>query len=126
MELASDRRIQRAFKKYSINDSLSTENLNKSLEYLGFDSPNVKGPQNFLQFLKTIKTNLNTNLTINTFKRFDKGKTGTISKSDLASVFVDLGLSPKPNVIEKLFAKVDTNGDGKIEFNEFAQIMHGK
>ena len=59
------------------------------------------------------------------FRYFDKDDSGEIDFDEIESVFKE-SITDKTNVheaLEKIIKEVDTNGDGKISFNEFADIM---
>lgn len=55
---------------------------------------------------------------VNTFRRLDTEKTGTILCHELEQVLVQVGLS-KPEVAD-MFTCMDLNQDGEVDYNEFA------
>merc|ERR1719253_1562477 len=59
------------------------------------------------------------------FKVFDRNNDGVISKQELAEVLNngDLASQVGKELIEKIMADADTNGDGEIDFNEFMAMM---
>lgn len=54
---------------------------------------------------------------------FDRNKDGTISEDELASVMMILGNNPTPEEVEKIMGDLDTNHNGKIEYEEFVILM---
>lgn len=61
-----------------------------------------------------------------TFNAFDKSRTGTINVEDIKKLFNE---GRKEKVIrtkdaKRLIARVDPNGDGEINFDEFCDFMH--
>jgi calcium-dependent protein kinase len=59
------------------------------------------------------------------FRYFDKDDSGEITFDEIESVFKE-SVTDKANVhkaLEQIIKEVDTNGDGIISFNEFADIM---
>ncbi|CAF0865763.1 unnamed protein product [Brachionus calyciflorus] len=53
------------------------------------------------------------------FKMLDIDKTGQFSMSEIKHLYKLLNLHLDPKIIEKTFDKLDSNKDGKIEFEEF-------
>lgn len=58
-----------------------------------------------------------------TFKYFDKDKDGKLSKQDFKACVCSLGEDIDDKEVEKVFAVVDTDKDGFVEFNEFLGYM---
>lgn len=56
---------------------------------------------------------------------FDKDGDGTISLDELANVLQVLGLHPTQDELEIMLASVDTDRNGVIDFDEFADLMVG-
>ncbi|KOO53319.1 calmodulin [Chrysochromulina tobinii] len=63
------------------------------------------------------------------FEAYDKDGSGTIDKLELFNVLRELGQVPsggnpkeKEDFLEKNFALADTNGDGVVDFDEFAEF----
>lgn len=61
------------------------------------------------------------------FKVFDQNGDGYISVDELMSVLVSLGLKQGKTVedCKKMIMKVDVDGDGRVNFLEFKQMMKG-
>ena len=58
------------------------------------------------------------------FNAFDIDKNGSISIEEIMSIFKKTSNNVDKKIFEKMMKEVDKNGDGKIEFKEFDQIMH--
>ena len=68
---------------------------------------------------------MNTKVIEFAFRYFDKDGSGEITFDEIEAVFKD-SIQDKSKVhesLKKIIAEVDTNGDGIISFNEFADIM---
>ncbi|CAL0324051.1 unnamed protein product [Lupinus luteus] len=61
------------------------------------------------------------------FNVFDQNRDGFITVEELRSVFASLGLKQGRTVEEckKMIMKVDVDGDGMVDYNEFKQMMKG-
>ncbi|MBA0854922.1 hypothetical protein Goshw_006723 [Gossypium schwendimanii] len=61
------------------------------------------------------------------FKVFDQNGDGYISVDELMSILVSLGLKQGKTIedCKKMIMKVDVDGDGKVNFLEFKQMMKG-
>ncbi|XP_042439282.1 calmodulin-like protein 3 isoform X1 [Zingiber officinale] len=61
------------------------------------------------------------------FNVFDQNGDGFITVEELRSVLSSLGLKQGRTVedCKKMISKVDVDGDGKVNFNEFKQMMKG-
>ena len=53
------------------------------------------------------------------FQSMDANGDGFVSKDELKSMLSSLGEPVDDSVIDEMIAVADTNGDGKIDFNEF-------
>jgi Ca2+-binding EF-hand superfamily protein len=56
------------------------------------------------------------------FKSFDKDNDGSIDTNELKTAMQRLGLTKDDKVIQQLIKDVDTNKNGKIEFDEFINV----
>ena len=68
---------------------------------------------------------MNTKVIEFAFRYFDKDNSGEITFDEIEEVFKE-SIPDKTKVhesLKKIIAEVDTNGDGIISFNEFADIM---
>ncbi|KAL4515542.1 hypothetical protein Ndes2526B_g03805 [Nannochloris sp. 'desiccata'] len=57
------------------------------------------------------------------FATFDKDGSGFIDAGELCACLKSMGYHPGPLELEQLLAQMDTNGDGVIDFDEFAAVM---
>ena len=60
------------------------------------------------------------------FAFFDQDKNGSIDASELTNVIRSIGQSPPEAQVRQLIQEVDRDGDGRIQFNEFLDIMTNK
>jgi len=60
------------------------------------------------------------------FALFDKAGRGAITVSELKTVLEQLGAQPSAAELAAFLAAVDANGDGKVEYHEFVQLMTKK
>ena len=68
---------------------------------------------------------INENVLRFAFRYFDKDDSGEITFDEIEDVFKE-SIADKTNIhdsLKKIISEVDTNGDGNISFNEFADIM---
>eukprot|EP00927_Polykrikos_kofoidii_P059625 TRINITY_DN54770_c0_g1_i1.p1 TRINITY_DN54770_c0_g1~~TRINITY_DN54770_c0_g1_i1.p1 ORF type:complete len:606 (+),score=116.90 TRINITY_DN54770_c0_g1_i1:39-1820(+) len=52
------------------------------------------------------------------FVKYDKDRSGALSKDELQDMACDLGLRTTPEDLQALFSKIDTDGSGNIDFPE--------
>ena len=57
------------------------------------------------------------------FDAFDQDGNGSIDAKEIRAVCDQLGLEADASDIEDLIKKADTDGNGKIEFNEFKNAV---
>ena len=57
------------------------------------------------------------------FNRFDKDASGLIDMAELRAAASELRLTSSEEELNALMQKVDTDGDGKISFEEFVQAV---
>jgi len=53
------------------------------------------------------------------FKEFDSDGNGSISEVEFRNAIRKLGLGLTSREIDKLMLRIDSNSDGKIDYNEF-------
>jgi len=57
------------------------------------------------------------------FDRFDMDSDGSLTMLELAALLVTLGLKPSGDQVRALFARADSNGNGKVEFEELVSVV---
>ncbi|KAK4153256.1 hypothetical protein C8A00DRAFT_34027 [Chaetomidium leptoderma] len=60
---------------------------------------------------------------LSAFRVFDKDGSGTISSDELRGVLKSLGENLTDAEVEEMIQLADGNGDGQIDYHEFANIM---
>jgi len=58
------------------------------------------------------------------FALFDKSGNGYITTEELRIVLEQLGANASPQQVKEFVQSVDDNGDGRIQFTEFLQLMN--
>jgi calmodulin len=58
------------------------------------------------------------------FEMFDRDRDGLINSKELGNILRSLGHDPSEQELTDMVNETDSNDDGKIDFNEFMQIMH--
>ena len=59
------------------------------------------------------------------FDEFDKDRSGTISTKELLPVMRSMGKNPTEDEVLGLVIEYDVNGNGKLDFDEFMEMMTG-
>ncbi len=54
------------------------------------------------------------------FTRFDSDGNGLVDEAEFCQILRSLGDEPTAEVLSLEFALIDANGDGRVEFEEFA------
>ena len=57
------------------------------------------------------------------FKEFDLNGDGVLSRMEVRKMLTSLGENLTKHQLDELLAKVDENGDGKLDFQEFKKLM---
>eukprot|EP01123_Difflugia_compressa_P001147 TRINITY_DN1130_c0_g1_i3.p1 TRINITY_DN1130_c0_g1~~TRINITY_DN1130_c0_g1_i3.p1 ORF type:complete len:326 (-),score=71.81 TRINITY_DN1130_c0_g1_i3:169-1044(-) len=57
------------------------------------------------------------------FDIFDKESSGSITSSNLGDILRSLGQNPTDDEVNKMVAKIDQDGNGTIDFDEFSDFM---
>lgn len=57
------------------------------------------------------------------FEMFDKDRSGSIDESELGIMFRELGQECSSAKILKILAKMDKDGNGLIDFEEFIEML---
>ncbi|KAK0610155.1 hypothetical protein B0T17DRAFT_546014, partial [Bombardia bombarda] len=88
---------------------------------------NNDGVINFEEFKSLMSTTVKETDTeqelLNAFRVFDQDGSGTISTEELRNVLRSLGESLTDAELDEMVQMADKNGDGHIDYAEFAQIM---
>lgn len=58
------------------------------------------------------------------FQVFDKDGNGYITRDELALVMTNLGEKLNENELNQMMKEADTNGDGRIDYEEFVKVHH--
>ncbi|MBA0682104.1 hypothetical protein Goari_023850 [Gossypium aridum] len=141
-----DVEFKKVFQMFDKNGDgrISKEELNESLKKLGIFIPDDE----LTQMIKKIDVNGDNYVDIEefrelyqsfmndkdeeedileAFKVFDQNGDGYISVDELMSILVSLGLKQGKTIedCKKMIMKVDVDGDGKVNFLEFKQMMKG-
>nr|XP_034323714.1 neo-calmodulin [Crassostrea gigas] len=57
------------------------------------------------------------------FKLFDKDNNGCITVTELRNILTETGQKIRPEEADELMKAIDTDGDGKIDYEEFCRMM---
>ena len=57
------------------------------------------------------------------FQKMDKDKSGYLDRQEIIAGFKELGMKQTAAEIDAIIAKADKNQDGKIQFEEFLDMM---
>lgn len=57
------------------------------------------------------------------FGRFDMDSDGSLTMLELAALLRALGLKPSGDQVQALLANMDSNGNGKVEFEELVRAI---
>jgi Ca2+-binding EF-hand superfamily protein len=60
------------------------------------------------------------------FELFDTDQSGTIDGTELKFCMQALGFDPSPHEIKDMLQKIDQDGNGTVEFEEFVDLLSGK
>ena len=60
------------------------------------------------------------------FELFDTDQSGTIDGTELKFCMQALGFDPSPGEIKDMLMKIDQDGNGTVEFEEFVDLLSGK
>ena len=81
----------------------------------------------FNEFLQLITTHMKEPYTKEelqeAFNIFDEDKSGTINAAELKNVLMQTGDKMKASEIDEIIQEADTNGDGVLDINEFANLL---
>merc|ERR1712070_181679 len=60
------------------------------------------------------------------FELFDTDQSGTIDAGELKFCMQALGFDPSPHEIKEMLEKIDQDGNGNVELEEFVDLLSGK
>ncbi len=60
------------------------------------------------------------------FEVYDRDHDGTVTEQDLLEVFLSLGKPVTENDVHALMVRLDTDGNGSLDFDEFCKYMGGE
>ncbi|CAN1131853.1 Calmodulin-like protein 8 [Linum perenne] len=108
------RRVDGHPKKQEVRDMIS------ETDFLGI------GAMNFGDFLNVMAGKMQENIgdeLKEAFKVFDRDQDGFISPNELREVMMDLGEKLTEAEAEQMIREADSDGDGKVNYDEFATMM---
>ncbi|CAI9722192.1 calmodulin 4 [Octopus vulgaris] len=81
----------------------------------------------FLEMMMKCKSETNERQEVtDAFKVFDTNKDGFINASELRHVMMNLGEKLTDKEVEDMIREADADGDGRIDYEEFIQILMAK
>ena len=86
-------------------------------------SGNIDFKEFLIMMAKKMKDNNEEDELIEAFKVFDKDGNGFISAAELRHVMTNLGAKLTDDDVDEIIRKVDTNGDGQVNYQEFVTMM---
>ena len=119
-----DGKLLRNELKETLLNFVSEEFLNNYDEIFSLLDGDNNGYIDYEEFLRaTLDRNffVNDNILTLAFNFFDKENTGKISREKIKSYFI--GTKMTEELFSTIFDEIDTNKDGKIDFNEFKDMM---
>ncbi|TYI93404.1 hypothetical protein E1A91_D02G133900v1 [Gossypium mustelinum] len=121
--------------KEELNDSLKKlgifipdDELTQMIKKIDVNGDNYVDIEEFRELYQSIMNDKDEEEDIlEAFKVFDQNGDGYISVDELMSILVSLGLKQGKTIedCKKMIMKVDVDGDGRVNFLEFKQMMKG-
>ena len=111
--------------KSKINSNTLEKDVEQIFKNIDMDNNGYIEYEEFVRAAVSKEHFVNENVLRFAFRYFDKDDSGEITFDEIESVFKE-SVTDKANVhkaLEQIIKEVDTNGDGIISFNEFADIM---
>ena len=108
--------------KEAMKGKVSEEQLQSILRAVDTDK---NGAINYTEFIAaTLKSDVFENYknVQNAFEMLDKDGNGFIEEKELAEI-IGLQIGQDQETIKKLISEIDSNGDNKIDFNEFKRML---
>ena len=85
------------------------------------DQSKKKGKKKHVQF--KVEESNEVDKAMKTFLVFEHGDSGVLSFSEFNEAIRDIGLDPSSDQVRRLFNRVDSDGNGKIDFEEFLKLF---
>jgi len=73
----------------------------------------------------SIKGKIDETHAMESFKKFDKDSSGLVDRGEMRRLLRMKGIEYAEDEFESLFTYYDTNGDGKLAFDEFVKVLQG-
>jgi len=119
------------------NGTITAKELPKLLEQLGYETSKKHinawlaiydldddGKISFTEFFEIYESlSQDDELLLKSFKEFDTDGSGAVSPDEIRAAFKKLGSRMSEEKVNELIAKVDINGDGNINYEEFIQML---
>ena len=129
IDINGDGKINKQELLKGLQNKMNSPNLEQDVEqiYKNIDMDN-NGYIEYEEFVRAAVSKekfISENVLRYAFRYFDKDNSGEITFDEIEEVFKE-SVSDKEKVhdsLKKIISEVDTNGDGVIDFNEFAAIM---
>jgi len=118
--------LKAGFRQYFKNDEIADNEFDNLIKKIDLDNNNYIEYEEFLRVTVDLDSLINDKNLKVAFDFFDKDKSGTLTQEEIKDVLgvLDPDNPDKENhVINKIINEIDTNGDGKISFEEFKQLM---
>ncbi|MCJ1289774.1 hypothetical protein MMC34_001307 [Xylographa carneopallida] len=106
----------------------STFQVYKAMEHLSFSCSGLT--EDFSEFLtmmaRKMKDTDSEDEIREAFKVFDRDNNGFISAAELRHVMTSIGEKLTDDEVDEMIREADQDGDGRIDYNEFVQLMMQK
>jgi len=99
----------------------NSKNAEEILEEINMDENSHIDKDEYIGYMKKKRNAMEWN-EHDVFKKMDKDESGVISAAELNHVLADQGIYIEDEEVDKMLHLVDTDGDGKINFEEFKKF----
>jgi len=106
----------------ALGHSCSIPELRELIRTADHDGDQRINIQEFVSLMATRVAQNEANI-LRTFRAFDKNKNGRISRDELKEAMATLGQELSSAQISKMMEMADADGDGELNYTEFARIM---
>ena len=124
VNIRGDGRLQKDELKKALLNFVSDDyliNYDEIFNLLDGDNNGYIDYEEFFRGALDRKSVLNRDVLIYAFNFFDKDNSGYINREKIKPYFIDSTIDEE--MFEIIFNEIDTNGDGKIDFNDFINMM---